>query len=167
MALLEVLKYPAPILRSKTLPVEKVDDEIRKMVNDMFETLKAEGALGLAANQVGINKRIFVMDDSEQMNNPQCFINPEVVEERGSIEFTEGCLSFPGIYPKVTRPNYVKIKALDQNGKEVFKEAEGYNAHCLLHEIDHLNGITFLDYLSPLKRKMAEKKFAKLQRISL
>lgn len=167
MALLEVLKYPAAILSKKTLPVDKIDDEIRKNVQDMFETLKAEGALGLAANQVGIDKRIFVMDDSPDMTNPQCYINPEVVEEKGSIEFAEGCLSFPGIYPKITRPNYVKIKALDLNGKEVFKEAEGYNAHCLLHEIDHLNGITFLDYLSPLKRKMAEKKFMKLQRISL
>jgi peptide deformylase len=127
----------------------------------------ATQALGLAANQVGINKRIFVMDDSERMNKPQCYINPEVIETEGTVELAEGCMSFPGIYPKITRPNYVKIKALDLMGNEVIKEAEGYNAHCLLHEIDHLNGITFLDYLSPLKRKMAEKKFAKLNKVAL
>jgi len=167
MAVLEIVKYPALILRSKTQTVEHVDDAIRKMVEDMIETMYADRGMGLAANQVSINKRIFVMDDSEQMNQPLCYINPEVVEQSGEIELTEGCLSFPGVYVKITRPNYVKVKALDQNGKEFFKEAEGYGAHCILHELDHLNGITFIDHLSPLKRKMAEKKLAKARKVTL
>lgn len=167
MAVLEIVKYPALILRTKTQTVEKVDDEIRTIVDDMIETMYADRGMGLAANQVSINKRIFVMDDSENMDKPLCYINPEVVEQSGEIELTEGCLSFPGVYVKIKRPNYVKVKALDRDGNEFFKEAEGYGAHCILHEIDHLNGITFIDMLSPLKRKMAEKKLAKARKVTL
>jgi peptide deformylase len=167
MAILQVVKYPAAILKTKTDAVAEVNDEIRKIVDDMIETMYADNGMGLAANQVGINKRIFVMDDSEKMDQPLCYINPEVVEARGEVELTEGCLSFPGVYVKIIRPDYVKVKALDRNGKEFYKESVGYGAHCILHEIDHLDGITFIDKLSPLKRSMAEKKLAKAKRVTL
>ena len=167
MTVLEIVKYPALILRSKTQAVEKVDDEIRKIIDDMIETMYADRGMGLAANQVSINKRIFIMDDSDEQNEPLCYINPEIIEQSGEIELNEGCLSFPGLYVKITRSNYVKVKALDRNGNEFIKEAEGYGAHCILHELDHLNGITFIDMLSPLKRKIAEKKLAKARKITL
>jgi peptide deformylase len=162
MAKLTILEYPDPRLRTKAVPVDVVDDSIRKLVDDMFETMEDAQGIGLAASQVDVHKRIIVMDISEKRNEPRVFINPEIeVLEPGSVPYDEGCLSVPGFYESVDRPSHVMIRALDANGKAFEEEAKGLLAVCIQHEIDHLEGKLFVDYLSPLKRQRIRKKLKK------
>ena len=162
MAKLTILEYPDPRLRTKAVPVNVVDDSIRKLVDDMFETMEDAQGIGLAASQVDVHKRIIVMDISEKRNEPRVFINPEIeVLEPGSVPYDEGCLSVPGFYESVDRPSHVMIRALDANGEAFEEEAKGLLAVCIQHEIDHLEGKLFVDYLSPLKRQRIRKKLKK------
>ncbi|CAI8807865.1 peptide deformylase [Methylocaldum szegediense] len=164
MAILTILEFPDDRLRKKAAPVAEVDESIKRLVDDMFETMYAAPGVGLAATQVNVQKRIVVIDVSEEKNNPVCLINPEIVEKSGSEEMDEGCLSVPGVFEKVTRAETVKVRALDRNGDAFELEADGLLAVCIQHEIDHLDGKLFVDYLSPLKRQLIRKKLKKEQR---
>lgn len=165
MAILEILEFPDPRLRTVAKPVETVDDELRKLIDDMFETMYAAPGIGLAATQVNVHKRLLVLDVSEDQSEPMVFINPEITpltEEQGS--YSEGCLSVPGFYEDVERPARVKINALDRDGKAFEIVAEDLLAVCIQHEIDHLDGKLFVDYVSRLKRDRIRKKLQKVQR---
>ena len=166
MPVLEVLTFPDERLRTKAETVEKVDDEIKTLVENMFETMKDEQGIGLAATQVNVHKRVVVMDVSEEQNEPYVFINPEIIEKDGSTISEEGCLSVPNNYAKVDRAEKVKVKALDKNGESFELEAEGLLAICIQHELDHLQGVLFVDYLSPLKRDRIKKKLEKEARLA-
>ncbi|KGD62646.1 peptide deformylase [Alcanivorax nanhaiticus] len=166
MAKLEILEFPDPRLRTVAKPVEKVDDELRKLIDDMFETMYDAPGIGLAATQVDVHKRVIVMDLSDEKNEPQVFINPEITpltEELAPYE--EGCLSVPGFYEKVKRPARVMIKALDRDGNAFEIEADELLATCIQHEIDHLEGKLFVDYVSRLKRDRIKKKLEKVHRL--
>ncbi|CDF81398.1 peptide deformylase [Pseudomonas sp. QL9] len=165
MAILNILEFPDPRLRTIAKPVERVDDAVRQLVDDMFETMYEAPGIGLAATQVNVHKRIVVMDLSEDKSEPRVFINPELeplTEEMG--EYQEGCLSVPGFYENVDRPTRVRIKALDRDGKAFEEIADGLLAVCIQHECDHLNGKLFVDYLSSLKRDRIKKKLEKQHR---
>ena len=164
MSLLSVVEYPDPILTTPTELVAEVDDAIRQLINDMFETMYYSHGVGLAANQVGVSKRLFVMDMTEDKSAPMVFVNPEIVEQSGEISYQEGCLSFPGLYVDLVRPKSVTVQALDRDGKAFTFTREDYWARCLLHEIDHLDGVTFLDHFKPVKRKLLEAKLVKLRK---
>ncbi len=166
MAILEVLRFPDERLRTVAEPVEKVDAEIKQLVDDMFETMRDENGIGLAASQINVHKRVVVMDVSEEQNEPRVFINPEIVEKRGNTISEEGCLSVPGNYAKVDRAEWVKVQALDSDGNPFELEAEGLLAICIQHELDHLKGVLFVDYLSPLKRQRIRKKLEKEARLA-
>lgn len=153
MALLPILRYPDPRLHRKATRVTKVDDAIRKLIADMAETMYEAPGIGLAATQVDVHKRVVVIDVSEDKSKLFAFINPEILDRSGEQVCEEGCLSVPGIYEKVTRSERVKVRALDPQGEPFTLEAEGLLAVCIQHEIDHLDGILFLDHLSILKRK--------------
>ena len=162
MAKLTILEYPNPRLRIKAVPVEDVDDNIRRFIDDMFETMAAANGIGLAASQVDVHKRIIVMDISEDRTEPRVFINPEIeVVEPDALPYEEGCLSVPGFYESVARPAHVIIRALNRDGEAFEEEAEGLLAVCIQHEIDHLEGKLFVDYLSPLKRQRIRRKLKK------
>ena len=162
MAKLTILEYPNPRLRIEAQPVAEVNDSIRKLVDDMFETMQEAQGIGLAATQVDVHKRVIVMDISEEHNEPRVFINPEIeVLEPETVPYDEGCLSVPGFYESVSRPCHVMIHALDRDGKAFEEEASGLLAVCIQHEIDHLQGKLFVDYLSPLKREIIRKKLKK------
>ncbi|RLQ22089.1 peptide deformylase [Seongchinamella sediminis] len=165
MAVLDILEFPDPRLRTVATPVSEVTDRHRELIADMFETMYAAPGIGLAATQVNVHERILVMDLSEEQNQPLVFINPEVTildEELG--EYDEGCLSVPGYYETVNRPRRIAVTALDREGKIFSDELDGLLAICLQHEIDHLDGKLFVDYLSPLKRNRIRKKLEKDQR---
>ena len=164
MAIRTVLEYPDPRLRKPARKVEQVDERIRALVDDLFETMYAEQGIGLAATQIDEQLDVLVMDVSENRDQPLCLINAEIVEASGHQDHEEGCLSVPGIYAKVRRAERVKVRALDQHGKPFELEAEGLLAVCVQHEMDHLRGKVFIDYLSPLKQKMVLKKLEKRQR---
>ena len=164
MAKLPILEFPDPRLRTVAKPVERVDDDLRALVDDMFETMYAAPGIGLAATQVDVHQRLLVLDVSEDQSRPMVFINPEILAAEGHQVYQEGCLSVPGIYADVKRANKVRVKALDRDGKEFEIEADGLLAVCIQHEMDHLAGKVFVDYLSPLKREQVRKKFAKQQR---
>ncbi|MCG8394862.1 MAG: peptide deformylase [Pseudomonadales bacterium] len=165
MAKLEILEFPDPRLRTVAKPVEKVDDELRKLIDDMFETMYAAPGIGLAASQVNVHRRLIVMDLSEDQSDPRVFINPEITPLTDELApYEEGCLSVPGFYEKVERPARVKIKALDRDGNEFEEEADELLATCIQHEIDHLDGKLFVDYVSRLKRDRIKKKLEKLHR---
>lgn len=164
MARLNVLHYPDPRLRKPALPVETVDASIRTLVADMLETMYAAPGIGLAATQVNVQKRVVVMDLSEEKNRPQVFINPTVLERQGESEGEEGCLSVPGFYETVRRAEWVRSSALDLDGEPFEFEARGLLAVCIQHEIDHLDGKLFVDYLSTLKRDRIRKKLEKQAR---
>lgn len=168
MTTLTILEFPDPRLRTRAQPVAMVDDRIRQIVDDMFETMYAADGVGLAATQVDIHQRIVVVDVSEMRDRPLVFINPEV-EPLTEIcqEYEEGCLSVPGFREAVTRPDRVRIRALDREGETIDSEATGLLAVCIQHEIDHLNGKLFVDYLSPLKRQRIRKKLEKLHKQAL
>jgi peptide deformylase len=164
MAKLEILHFPDPRLRHPAQPVEHVDKDIHRLVDDMFETMYEAPGIGLAAPQVNVSKKILVIDVSEDRSAPLCFINPEVLERRGVEEMEEGCLSVPGFYENVQRAEWVRVHALDREGKPFEMEADGLLAVCVQHEIDHLEGKLFVDYLSSLKRQRIRKKLEKARR---
>jgi peptide deformylase len=164
MALLEILHYPDKRLRTVAEPVEVVDDSIRTLVDDMFETMYAAPGIGLAATQVNVQKRVIVMDLSAEKNEPLCLINPQIIESDGVEQTEEGCLSVPDIFETVERAERVVVKALDRDGKEFTLEADGLLAVCIQHEMDHLLGNLFVDYLSPLKQMRVKKKIQKARR---
>jgi len=164
MALRQILTEPNKILREKSTPVEKVDDELRKLMDDMLDTMYAAPGIGLAAIQVGVPKRVIVLDlaPKDQPKNPMYFVNPEIIKK--SINFSayeEGCLSVPGQFAEINRPDKCHIKYLDYHGQSQEINAEGMLATCIQHEMDHLEGILFIDYLSKLKKSMIVKKLSK------
>ena len=162
MAKLDILRFPDPRLRTKAVPVEEVNDAIRVLVDDMLETMYDAPGIGLAATQINVHQQIVVIDVSENKNEPYCFINPKITQREGEEVCEEGCLSVPEYYAEVQRSESVTVKALDRDGKEFELEADGLLAVCIQHELDHLKGKLFVDYLSPLKQKRLQKKFAKL-----
>ncbi len=166
MAKLEVLRFPDERLRTVAEPVAEVNDEIRQIVKDMLETMYDENGIGLAATQVDIHKRIVVIDVSEEGNEPLVLINPEIIAKNGTTISEEGCLSVPQSYAKVDRAEQVTVKALNENGEEYTFEADGLLAICTQHELDHLMGKLFIDYLSPLKRQRIRKKLEKEARLA-
>lgn len=165
MAILNILEFPDPRLRTHAKPVAHVDDGIRNIIDDMFETMYAAPGIGLAATQVDIHQQIIVIDISEEKNEPLVFINPEItVQDETPDSYEEGCLSVPGFYEKVERPCNVKVSALDKNGEPFTIEPEGLLAVCIQHEMDHLDGKLFVDYLSNIKRQRIRKKLEKQHR---
>lgn len=167
MAIRPILHFPDPKLRTRSTPVEQVDDEIRALIGDMFETMYDAPGIGLAAPQIAVFKRIIVIDTSEDKSAPLALINPELVESRGTEVMDEGCLSVPGIYEEVERADWIRVRALDRNGQPFELEARGLEAVCIQHEIDHLDGKLFVDYLSEIKRQRIKKKMEKQRRQTL
>lgn len=165
MAILDILHFPDPRLRTVAKPVVQVDDAIRQLAADMLETMYAAPGIGLAATQVDVHKRVIVIDISEERNQPLCLINPVIIEKQGEEEMEEGCLSVPGQYEKVRRADTVTIEYLDEQGEQQKLTADGLLAVCIQHEIDHLDGKLFVDYLSPLKRNRIRKKLEKMERL--
>jgi peptide deformylase len=164
MAILDILHYPDARLRNKARPVQQVDDALRTLVDDMFETMYQAPGIGLAATQVNVGKRLLVIDISEEKDSPLCFINPQILEKDGEEQMEEGCLSVPGIFEKVTRADRIRVRALDRDGEPFEIDADGLLAVCIQHEIDHLDGKLFVDYLSSLKRQRIRKKLEKEER---
>lgn len=164
MSILTILEFPDERLRKKAAPVKIVDDNIKKLADDMLETMYQARGIGLAATQVNIQQRLVVIDISEEKNAPLYFINPEIIAKNGTEESDEGCLSVPGFYEKVKRADHVKVKALDKEGQPFELEAQGLLAVCIQHELDHLEGKLFVDYLSSLKRQRIKSKLAKIHR---
>ena len=164
MATLTILEFPDKRLRKKALPVEAVDDALKCLIADMLETMYAAPGIGLAATQVNVHKRVVVIDISEEKNAPLCLVNPEILEKIGTEEMDEGCLSVPGVFEKVSRAEHISVRALDREGNPFELETGGLLAVCIQHEIDHLDGKLFVDYLSPLKRHRARKKLEKDRR---
>ncbi len=160
----KIIIEPDPILREKSSPLEKVDNELRKLMDDMLETMYSAPGIGLAAVQVGILKRLIVIDISkeDEKKNPIFFVNPEIIYQSNKTStYEEGCLSLPGFYAEVERPTECHINYLDYNGKRKKLEADGLLATCIQHEVDHLNGVLFIDHISKLKRDMIIKKLRK------
>ncbi|MGH8077566.1 MAG: peptide deformylase [Lysobacter sp.] len=168
MALLPILEFPDPRLRTVAVPVDPArvaDAAFQQLLDDMFETMYAAPGIGLAASQVDVHQRFMVIDVSENNDTPRVFINPEILERDGEQVYQEGCLSVPGIFADVTRANEITVKALDRDGKVFELKTDGVLAVCIQHEMDHLAGKLFVDYLSPLKREMVRKKLAKQRRL--
>ena len=165
MAIRKILHYPDPRLRRQALPVDTVDDEIRTLIDDMAETMYQAPGMGLAAPQIDVSKRILVIDISEARNDLRVLVNPELLTQEGEQTMEEGCLSVPGVYEEVTRAEKVTVRALGRDGKPFELEADGLLATCVQHEIDHLDGKLFVDYLSRLKQQRVRKKLAKQQRL--
>jgi peptide deformylase len=164
MSKLDILTFPDPRLRRTAKPVSEVDDHIRRIVDDMLETMYAAPGIGLAAIQVDIPLRIIVIDVSENHDAPLCLINPEICHREGEEQMEEGCLSVPGFYEPVTRAERIRVRAIDREGEPFEKEADGLLAVCIQHEIDHLEGKLFVDYISSLKRQRIRKKLEKDRR---
>lgn len=167
MSLLEILHFPDTRLRQKASPVAVVDDEIRSIVDSMFETMYSAPGIGLAAVQVNILKQIIVIDTSEDKKQPLCLINPEILEKHGEEKMEEGCLSVPGIYENVKRAATIKVRFLDREGETIEREISGLLAVCIQHEMDHLEGTLFVDYLSEMKRNRIRKKLEKMRQHTL
>ncbi len=166
MAVLSILEFPDPRLRTVAEPVSEVDADLTGLIDDMLETMYDASGIGLAATQVNVHKRLLVMDTSEDRDQPRVYINPEITvldEELGSYD--EGCLSVPGFYEEVHRPRRVSVTAMGRDGESFTEELDGLNAICLQHEIDHLDGKLFVDYISPLKRQRIRKKLEKAHRL--
>lgn len=161
---LTILEFPDPRLRTRARPVEKVDDDLRALISDMFETMYAAPGIGLAATQVDFHQRLLVTDVSSDRSEPYCLINPEIIERSGSVITEEGCLSVPEIFANVERSEQIRVKALDSSGEAFELEADGMLAVCIQHEIDHLDGKLFVDYLSELKRQRIRKQLEKARR---
>jgi len=164
MAILDILHYPDKRLRTVAKPVQQVDASIKTLVDDMFETMYEAPGIGLAATQVDVHQQVIVIDTSEEKDQPLCLINPEIISSEGTESCDEGCLSVPDIYETVERCEKVTIKALDQNGDEYTLQADELLAVCIQHEMDHLMGKLFVDYLSPLKLQRLKKRLLKQQR---
>ena len=166
MAVLEVLRFPDERLRTVAKQVADIDDKIKQLVKDMFETMRDEKGIGLAATQVNVHKRVIVMDVSEGQDEPRVFINPQIMSQQGEMINEEGCLSVPNNYAKVKRAENITVKALNEHGEEFELSAEGLLAVCIQHEMDHLAGKLFVDYLSPLKRQRIKAKLEKEARLA-
>lgn len=164
MAKLPILEYPDPRLRIRAEPVTKVDAEIRQLVDDLLETMYSASGIGLAATQVDRHVRVLAVDISDARSEPYCLINPEIIETQGNTSSDEGCLSVPEYYDAVERAERIRVRALDRDGNPMEFEAEGLLAICLQHEIDHLDGKLFVDYLSEMKRQRLRKKYLKKAR---
>jgi len=167
MTIRNILHFPDSRLRQVATPVETVDDDIRQLVDDMAETMYDAPGIGLAATQINVHKRVIVIDTSPERGSLLVLINPEITSEAGEQTLEEGCLSVPGIYERVTRFEKIRVRALDREGKPFELEAEDLLAVCIQHEIDHLDGKVFVDYLSPLKQQRIDKKLQKQQRMAL
>ena len=164
MALLPILHYPDPRLRTRAAPVAVVDDRIRRLVADLFETMYAAPGIGLAATQVDVHQRVIVLDTSEDRSQPLALVNPEILSRDGVERMDEGCLSVPGVFEEVERAERIRVRALDRDGRPLEMEAAGLLAVCIQHELDHLEGRLFVDYLSDLKRTRIRSKLEKEQR---
>lgn len=164
MAILDILRFPDPRLRAHAKPVEAVDQSVRELVDDMFETMYAAPGIGLAATQVDVAQRIVVIDISDDNSQPLCLINPEILERHGEEQMDEGCLSVPGVFEPVTRADRIRVRALNRQGETFELDVDGLLAVCIQHEIDHLDGKLFVDYLSSLKRQRIRKKLEKESR---
>ncbi len=164
MSKLKILEFPDPRLRTKASPVEVVDDELRALIGDMFETMYDAPGIGLAATQVDVHKRLLITDVSIDKDTPFVLINPEILEKDGVTFTDEGCLSVPGYYEEVERAEHIKVRFLDRDGEDVEMDAEGLLAVCIQHEMDHLDGKLFVDYLSEAKRTRIRKKLLKERR---
>ena len=165
MALLDILQFPNPRLRKKALPVSNIDAKIKTLASDMLETMYKQGGIGLAATQVNVQKRVVVIDLSELRNEPMYLINPEIISAEGVEQMQEGCLSVPDYYDLVERAEKVTFRYLDLAGESIEVNADGLLAVCIQHEIDHLDGKLFIDYLSPLKRQRLRKKLEKQDKL--
>ena len=164
MAKLKILEFPDPRLRTKASPVDVIDEELHKLIGDMFETMYDAPGIGLAATQVDVHKRLLVADVSPDRSDPHVLINPEIIEKDGVTATDEGCLSVPGYYEEVQRAEHIRVRFLDRNGETREMEAEGLLAVCIQHEMDHLEGKLFVDYLSETKRQRIRKKLEKERR---
>ncbi len=164
MAKLTILEFPDPRLRTKAKPVESVDDELNSLIDDMFETMYDAPGIGLAATQVDVHKRLLVADVTADRSDPQALINPVIIEKDGVTVTEEGCLSVPGYYEEVERAEHIRVRFINRKGDEVEMEAEGLLAVCIQHEMDHLEGKLFVDYLSEAKRQRIRKRLVKDKR---
>ncbi len=164
MSLLPILEYPDPRLRTKAQPVTVFDEALQTLIDDMFATMYAAPGIGLAASQVNVHRQLLVLDVSEEKDQPMVLINPKIVGSVGSQTYQEGCLSVPGIFADVDRADRITVESLDRHGKPQNFEADGLLAVCIQHEMDHLIGKLFVDYLSPLKRELVRKKLEKARR---
>ena len=167
MAILDILHFPDPRLRQRAQEVDGVDDSLRQLIDDMFETMYQAPGIGLAATQVDVHRRVVVIDISKDQDQPQVFVNPEILSRDGVEEMDEGCLSVPGFYERVQRAERVRVRALDRDGNVFELDADGLLAVCIQHEIDHLDGKLFVDYLSQLKRQRIRKKLEKQRRLGI
>jgi len=164
MAKLRILEFPDPRLRKKAAPIERVDDALRRLIDDMFETMYAAPGIGLAATQVDVHRRLLVADVSQENDAPHVLINPEIIEQDGSEVTEEGCLSVPGYYDEVERAEHIRVRFLDRDGAQRELECTDLLAVCIQHEVDHLNGRLFVDYLSEAKRQRIRKRLQKDRR---
>ena len=167
MALLSILKYPDPRLHTVAEPVAEVSDDIRRLIDNMAETMYSAPGIGLAATQVNVHKQVIVMDISETKDQLLVLVNPQILESSGHVECEEGCLSVPGIYEKVTRAEQIRVRALDREGNSFEFDANGLLAVCVQHEMDHLKGRVFVEYLSRLKQDRIVKKLRKAERLAI
>jgi len=167
MALLDILEFPDPRLRTKAKPIHTVTAKVAKLADDMLETMYAAPGIGLAASQVNVHQRLLVLDVSDDKRAPMVFINPKIVIAEGEIQSDEGCLSIPGFYEPVDRFEKIQVKALDKDGNEFVLDAEDLLAICIQHEMDHLDGKLFVDYLSSTKRQLIRKRLLKQQKFNL
>lgn len=167
MALLSIIKYPDPRLNKVAEPVMEVDQQVRRLVDNMAETMYAAPGVGLAATQVDVHKRVIVIDISEVKNQLLVLINPEILESSGEVECEEGCLSVPGVFENVIRAEQIRVAAIDADGNSFELEASGLLAVCIQHEMDHLKGIVFVEYLSRLKQGRIARKMRKVERMAL
>ena len=165
MSILSILEFPDERLRKRAALVKTVDDKIKKLVDDMLETMYVSHGVGLAATQVNVHQRVVVIDVSEEKDAPLCLINPEIIERDGVKESEEGCLSVPGFFEKVTRAEHIIVRALNREGVSFQFDARDLLAVCVQHELDHLNGKLFVDYISPLKRQRIKKKLEKIHKM--
>jgi peptide deformylase len=165
LSVLTILEFPDERLRKKAVAVQTVDGKVKKLVDDMLETMYQAKGVGLAATQVNVHQRIVVIDVSEEKDKPLCLINPEIIMKEGTEESEEGCLSVPGFFEKVKRAERIKVKALDREGKPFEFEADDLLAVCVQHELDHLEGKLFVDYISSLKRQRIKKKLEKIHKL--
>jgi peptide deformylase len=165
MAILRILEFPDPKLRTKALPVDNVDDALRQLIDDMFDTMYQAPGIGLAATQIDVHRRLLVADVSSERTDPHVLINPVIIEKDGLTVTEEGCLSVPGFYEEVERAEHIRVRYLDRDGEEVESEYEEMLAVCVQHEIDHLDGKLFVDYLSEAKRQRIRKRLEKDRRL--
>jgi len=164
MPKLDILHFPDKRLRTKAREIQSIDDDLRRFIDDMFETMYEAPGIGLAATQVNVHKRLMVIDVSEENDQPLCFINPIITHKEGVELMQEGCLSVPGFYEDIERAEAITVKALDKQGKDFELTTDGLLAVCIQHEIDHLDGKLFVDYLSPLKRNRIRKKLERMEK---